>query len=63
LSFAALEPYMRINPGLFIIWIAFGLVAGYAINFFMGGELVYNLVIGVIGAVIGGYVAMPKKKS
>lgn len=54
---------MKINPGLFFIWIAFGLVAGFVINLVMGGELIYNLAIGVVGAVIGGYVAMPKKKS
>lgn len=54
---------MQINPGLLFIWIAFGLVAGFVINRILGGDLAFNLIIGVVGAVFGGYVALRMKKS
>ena len=40
-----------------IVWILVGLAAGYIATKLLGGSggLVYNLVIGLIGAVVGGW--------
>ena len=42
-----------------LIWIAIGLVAGYIADRIMGVDntLVMNLIVGVVGAVLGGWLA------
>ena len=41
-----------------LLWILIGLAAGYIASKFMGGSggLLYNLAIGLVGAVVGGFI-------
>jgi uncharacterized membrane protein YeaQ/YmgE (transglycosylase-associated protein family) len=41
-----------------IIWIIFGALVGWVASWFMGssGGLVWDIVVGIVGAVIGGFI-------
>jgi uncharacterized membrane protein YeaQ/YmgE (transglycosylase-associated protein family) len=41
-----------------IIWIVFGALVGWVASMFMGsgGGLVWDIVVGIVGAVIGGFI-------
>lgn len=50
---------MQLDPGGLISWIIVGLIAGWLTGQLMRGQgygCLTNLIVGVIGAVIGGYV-------
>ena len=50
---------MQLEPGGLLVWIIVGLVAGFLASHFVKGGgygLIGDLVIGLLGAVIGGFV-------
>lgn len=51
---------MDLSPGGIIAWIVVGLIAGWAASVVSRGHgsgLIWDLVVGLIGALIGGFVA------
>jgi uncharacterized membrane protein YeaQ/YmgE (transglycosylase-associated protein family) len=56
----ALIPGTFFNPAVFLTWLLVGLIAGFLANVAMRGgsyELVSNIITGIIGACIGGFLA------
>ena len=42
-----------------IVWIVIGLIAGWLANVILGGRgggLLYNLAVGLVGAIVGGFI-------
>ena len=59
-DFVLLIPGTFFNPAVLLTWLLVGLIAGFLANVATRGdsyELVSNIIIGIIGACIGGFLA------
>ena len=60
LQLVALLPGISFDPGVFLTWLLVGLIAGFLANVATRGhsyELISNVIAGIIGACIGGFLA------
>ncbi len=60
LQLVVLIPWTSFNPGVLLTWLLVGLIAGFLANVATRGrsyELISNVITGIIGACIGGFLA------
>ncbi len=60
LQLVVLIPWTSFNPGVLLTWLLVGLIAGFLANVATRGssnQLISNVITGIIGACIGGFLA------